>query len=357
VDLAEYERGSSGEQTQGAGAVAQLLEENPKLYTIDLESAGSASAYRGVDFRKSHRRHLNVAFSKEVLRFPDYPVFNGKYSMHCYTDQTIAALAHMVQNLKIDVRSLFHEVEGVFFHRPFHGLPVNVLAALYVWGLTQNEKQRREFRALCDAAWVDYQTALEESNATPDLFERALEGHINEDPYPNFTKVVKHFKKTVKFKSVRNQKMKLGVDAMMELGNLYTGSLPAWIAAGFEDALSQKREISNKRFLAVGYGSGDAAEAMLIRAVEGWEESAAKIGFKRALEGANDLRREEYEALHDCLSSPCPEYEPSNQFVVDHIGDHSNGFEDLGIEYYRFVPPKDNEGIPEKSHAAISDYR
>ena len=30
-DIAEYERGSSGEQTQGAGTVAVLLEENPKL--------------------------------------------------------------------------------------------------------------------------------------------------------------------------------------------------------------------------------------------------------------------------------------------------------------------------------------
>ncbi len=342
VDLAEYERGSSGEQTQGAGAVAQLLEENPRLYTLELESAGSASAYRGVDFRKPHRRHLNVDFPKDVLRFPDYPVFNGKFSMLCYTDQTIAALAHMMENLNTTVRNLFHEVEGAFLHRPFHGLPVNVLAALYVWGLTQNSEHRKEFRGLCNEADANYQQALNEANATPDLFAGALQGHINEDVYPEFTRTVKYFKKTVKFKSVLKRKMRLGVDVMLELGNLYTGSLPAWIAAGFEDALNEGRDLAGKAFLTIGYGSGDAAEAILIRAVDGWQDAAAHIGFRKALEGAIDLKKEEYEALHDCLSAPCPAYKPCNQFVVDHIGDHSNGYEDLGIEYYRFVSSSDN---------------
>ena len=43
-DIAEYEIGSSGEPTQGAGA-AMLIEENPKLATIDLNHSGSASDY------------------------------------------------------------------------------------------------------------------------------------------------------------------------------------------------------------------------------------------------------------------------------------------------------------------------
>jgi hydroxymethylglutaryl-CoA synthase len=357
VDLAEYERGSSGEQTQGAGAVAQLVEDNPRLYAIDLDTAGSASEYRGVDFRKPHRRHLNSVFPKDVLRFPDYPVFNGKYSMYCYTDQTIAALGHMTQNLDTNVRTLFNEVEGAFFHRPFHGLPVNVLAALYVWGLTQNEEHRKEFRSLCDAAGADYDRALIEANASPDLFEGALEGRINEDVYPESTKVVKHFRQTVKFKSVLKRKLQLGVETMMELGNLYTGSLPAWIAAGFEEAFNTGRDLAGKRFLTIGYGSGDAAEAILIRAVEGWEEPASKIGFEDALAGAIDLKQEEYEALHDCLSSPCPHYEPSDQFIVERIGDHSNGFDDRGIEYYRFVPSSDNADLTSPRRAVGHSLR
>ena len=51
-DIAEYAIGSSGEPTQGAGAIAMLIEENPKLAEIDLHKSGSASDYRILDFRK-----------------------------------------------------------------------------------------------------------------------------------------------------------------------------------------------------------------------------------------------------------------------------------------------------------------
>lgn len=338
ADLAEYERGSTGEQTQGAGAVAQLLEENPKIYTVDYMNAGSVSSYRGFDFRKPHRRHLNADLPRDVLRFPDYPVFNGRFSTICYTDQTVAALGDLMRKLNTDVRTLFHEVEGIFFHRPYHGLPQSVLAALYIWGLTQTKEHLDEFRGWCEEADADYDIAIEEANATRNLFEGALQGRMNDDLIPQLSKVVRHFKRTDKYKSVAARKMHKGVQAMKDMGNLYTGSLPAWIAAGLEDSLRCETDIAGKHFLTIGYGSGDAAEAMLIRVVDGWRDAVSKIGFVKAQEGAIDLKQEEYEALHDCLSAPCPAYEPRYQFVVDQIGDHSNGYEDIGIEYYRYIP-------------------
>ena len=157
ADLAEYERGSTGEQTQGAGAVAMLVEQNPKLFSVDMANWAGASAYRGVDFRKPVRRLLSAELPSDMARLPDYPVFNGKYSTLCYTDQTIFALAHMIRKLGTDVRSLFHEMEGAFFHRPFHSLPMSVMASLYVWGLTQgqDEAHQEEFRALCEEANAD----------------------------------------------------------------------------------------------------------------------------------------------------------------------------------------------------------
>jgi hydroxymethylglutaryl-CoA synthase len=181
---------------------------------------------------------------------------------------------------------------------------------------------------------------LEEARSNPDLFIGALGGQINEEVLPEAMTVVKYFRNTIKFKNVKNRKLDLGLEIMKDLGNLYTGSLPAWIAAGLEDALGKKEDLSGKIFLTLGYGSGDAAEAMLIRVVEGWKERAEKIGFARSLDGAVDLTQEEYEALHDCLDSPCPPCRTSGHFVVNHIGDHSNGFEDLGIEYYDYIPPE-----------------
>lgn len=346
ADLAEYERGSTGEQTQGAGAVALIVEENPKLFSVDVSNWASASAYRGVDFRKPVRKLLSTGLQAGIARLPDYPVFNGRYSTFCYTDQIIFALAHMIKKLGITVRELFHEMEGTFFHRPYHGLPMSVLASLYVWGLTQGENHQEEFKTLCAEANADAARAISEANSAPNFFKGALDGKINKDMYPESSRLVRYFKKTHKFKSVLKRKMRLGVSAMMNLGNLYTGALPAWIAAGIDDAFSQGIELADKQFLTIGYGSGDAAEAMIIKMAPGWKEAASKIDFAAALNGAVDLAREEYEALHDGLLGPCPEVRPSFQFVVDSIGNRSNGYHDLGIEYYRFIPQNDEVALP-----------
>jgi hydroxymethylglutaryl-CoA synthase len=339
ADIAEYERNSSGEQTQGAGAVAMLLEENPKLYSVDLTHAGSAASYRGVDFRKPHRRHLGTRLSTDTLRFPDYPVFNGKYSTVCYTDEAMHAVARMIQRMDTKARKLFHEVEGVFLHRPYHRLPFSIFAALYVWGLTRNEEHLPELEALCTEANADYETTLNEAASNPDLFKGALGGKINNEVYPESMKVVKHFRNTEKFAEVCSSKMHLGVAAMMEVGNIYTGSLPAWIGAGLEEAFDTGIDLCGKSFLTIGYGSGDAAEAMLVTIAKDWQEAAAKIGFKNALKGAINLKREEYEGLHDCLREPCPPYTPSNEFIIDHVGETNDSeLNDLGIEFYRYVP-------------------
>lgn len=339
ADIAEYERGSSGEQTQGAGAVAQLMEENPKLYAFDLCHSASASAYRGVDFRKPHVRHLGAKLPENALRFPDYPVFNGMYSTICYTDQALHATGRLVRKLKINPRELYNELGGAFFHRPYARLPVNVMSALYIWGLTLNEEHLPELEVLCNQAGADFDQMRQEAASEPDLFQGALVGHVNKEVYPHAMKVVKHFRSTPKFQDVAAKQMHLGVEKMMDVGNIYTASLPGWIAAGFEDALEKGADLKDEVFFTLGYGSGDAAEAMLFRVEEGWEEAAARIGFQKSLEGAIDLKREEYEAIHDCLPEPCPNYAPSREFVIDRIGDtNETDFIDTGIEYYRWVP-------------------
>ena len=82
ADIAEYARGSSGEPTQGAGAVAMLLEAEPQLLHVDLARAGSSSAYRMVDFRKPFARFRDQA-PRSDGQVQDLPVFNGRYSTSC----------------------------------------------------------------------------------------------------------------------------------------------------------------------------------------------------------------------------------------------------------------------------------
>jgi hydroxymethylglutaryl-CoA synthase len=101
-DIAEYARGSTGEQTQGAGAVAMLVERKARLFTVDLEKSGSASAYRGPDFRKPFKRHFmeNYNAKPDQGKIPDFPVFSGPYSTQAYLDEVTLAVENMLVKLE-----------------------------------------------------------------------------------------------------------------------------------------------------------------------------------------------------------------------------------------------------------------
>ncbi len=104
------------------------------------------------------------------------------------------------------------------------------------------------------------------------------------------------------FRRLLDEKMSLGSEPVKDLGNLYSAALPAWIAAGFEEAGQKGLALAGAPMVAVGYGSGDAAEALPMYAEPGYEAAAARIGFTRALAGGVTLSRQQYEALHDGTS-------------------------------------------------------
>src|SRR5690606_27313344 len=94
-----------------------------------------------------------------------------------------------------------------------------------------------------------------------------------------------------------------------------------------------------KTILAMGYGSGDAAESIPLRVVPQWREAAAKLGFRRALEDAVDLDRAQYEAVHDGRPTELPPPPRGPRFVVERVGDRNEPeFQDIGIEYYAYRP-------------------
>ena len=126
---------------------------------------------------------------------------------------------------------------------------------------------------------------------------------------------------------------------MLDLGNLYTAALPAWMAAGFEQALDEDSLAAGEEVLTLGYGSGDAAEVIPFFMVDGWREATAAIGFGEAMQFAIDLDEEQYIALHDGqIATGLDGYLPKNEFVIDQVGtSDERHFADLGIEYYRYV--------------------
>jgi hydroxymethylglutaryl-CoA synthase len=151
ADIAEYARGSSGEPTQGAGAVAMLLERRPKMLAVDVGCIGSASSYRAVDFRKPVLR--NIIRGKLNCHFQDLPVFNGKYSTTCYLDETLHALNDMARRLGQRAAEYYRELAAVFMHRPYHRMPETSFAMSYLFGLAgDGEGGRAELARYCERA-------------------------------------------------------------------------------------------------------------------------------------------------------------------------------------------------------------
>jgi hydroxymethylglutaryl-CoA synthase len=338
-DVAEYERGSTGEQTQGAGAVAMLVTSEAKLFEVDLAHSGSASDYRGPDFRKPFARHFHSAYGQGVQRMSDFPVFSGKYSTYSYLDETVQAVEEMLRKLNVSGGRYYNSVHSLFFHRPYEMMPVQAMSFLYIRGIARGDHYQGELRSLCDEAGVALEQVMREALSTPDLFARvSAEGAAVADPYQATSAVAAVVRKKPEFRALLAKKMSLGAGVVRDLGNLYSAALPVWLAAGLEEAAEQGLDLAGRPMVAVGYGSGDAAESIPITPVQGWEHAASRIAVKEALSNPIDLTREQYEALHDGRVVVGLDYAPRKEFIITHVGEcYDASFQDLGVEYYKYV--------------------
>jgi len=99
ADIAKYDVDSSGEATQGCGAVAMLVTENPRILTIE---AGSGYYTEDVmDFwRPNHRMTALV---------------DGKYSTKVYLN----SLRHAWEHFTEETGRTFEEIDAFCYHIPF----------------------------------------------------------------------------------------------------------------------------------------------------------------------------------------------------------------------------------------------
>ena len=104
TDIAKYGFGNAGEPTQGAGAVALLVEKNPRLCTIDTS--------------------LNGVFSKNVFDFwrptgHRVPIVDGKFSIECYLMALEGATSEFRSNLGLKQGELLDYLDYIVYHMPF----------------------------------------------------------------------------------------------------------------------------------------------------------------------------------------------------------------------------------------------
>ena len=98
-DIAKYKLNSSGEYTQGAGAIATLISSNPNILEIN-DTIGIGMQHVG-DFFKPRRtpkqylickslsngisvQEITESSKEKMELFSEEPVFDGHYSNECY---------------------------------------------------------------------------------------------------------------------------------------------------------------------------------------------------------------------------------------------------------------------------------
>ena len=327
-DIAEYARGSSGEQTQGAGAVAMLVEADARLLHLDVTSVGRSAADRVCDFRKPTRSRSETAATE--ARPKDFPVFAGQYSTQCYLDAVDRAFVHLLERTGAHARTTLDQVAMILHHRPYEKMPVTSLARMYLrkW----LEEDEASVSALAEAA----ETTIEHIKAGLDVNALPLpsESTDTDQAIGGLARLVRLVTKTKEFKAFATTKSRLGRKLTRELGNLYSASLPAWMGSAFEEAAGEEPDLKGQRILLFGYGSGDAALAVSASFAEGWREASRKIAFTQALEGAVDIDRLTYEQNHD-RTEPIHARD-EGRLVIERVG---AGPDDPGVPYYAYASP------------------
>ncbi len=130
TDVARYETPSTAEITQGAGAVAMLVEQEPSLLELDLSSIGLASSDVDDFFRPLGSITARV---------------KGRYSVDCYNEALDAAFLDHCARRAVDPAEALRSTDLFVVHVPFHRMAVTGMTRLVERHLGESPDSAREF--------------------------------------------------------------------------------------------------------------------------------------------------------------------------------------------------------------------
>jgi len=312
TDISKYPLRTSGEYTQGAGAVAMIVSRKPRLVALDPRVTATVTRDERDFFRPNG---LPTA------------VVDGKYSIDVYLDciaeASRAYVARAREALGRPDARLDEIVQEFLFHIPFPRMAE--YAALRVLGETWQEDPG--MRSL-----LRERTPLVDDAATN---RRAYEKQLASNPI---------------FSSFFEQKVAPSLTLSRRIGNIYSGSMYLGLVSLLESATDRER-LQGRRVGFFSYGSGASARVFSGVFVN---PASYRPHVTRLLAPANDggarisLGMKEYERLHDgpplthqpaSLSQPAVSVSrPRGEFALVRIGTDSGPAKtDTGYRYYDWV--------------------
>lgn len=305
TDIAKYDWESSGEYTQGAGAVAMLISANPSI--IEFDGEFSVSTQGVFDFFKPRRifkkSELNIPVSEdyfgiresEIEIYKDQPVFDGQYSNQCYLERTSQAYFEFEKYKNISDQ-LYSNWNTICMHLPYCYQARRIFTEIFV-------------------------------EDTPSLKqEKLIQTDVKE--------YIKSVSKSEEYKNLVSDKIQPTEWASGKIGNMYTAS----IFMGMLSALCLKAEngedLANQKFGFIAYGSGSKAKCFEGTIMPNWKEKISKISLKENIENAQAINMETYKNLYD-LTQENSVVTPSKEFILDSIEEKIPELK--GARYYLWV--------------------
>lgn len=130
TDVARYTTPSTAEITQGAGAVAMLVEQNPRLLELDLATIGLASDDVDDFFRPLASVTARV---------------KGRYSVDCYNDALDTAFLNHAERSETDPVDALRSTDVFVLHVPFYRMAVTGLTRLLEKRLGMDHEAAQQF--------------------------------------------------------------------------------------------------------------------------------------------------------------------------------------------------------------------
>ena len=279
-DIAKYDIGSAGEYTQGAGAVAILVKENPRLLSFD-QKVTSTIIKNEYDFYRP--------FGKET------PLVNGNYSNLLYLIQVRKAFdSYKEKAIKTglitlkDGESITDHIDLFSVHLPYRKMGEKALAYLL----------RHEWRYLPRWKQVIRELGMEEP--LPKDPRGTIESILADIEFmKSDEKFRRAFMQTSFYNEVYERKMSSSLEASAIIGNLYTASMYMGFRSLLEFEYKKGVELEGKR---VGFGSyGSGSSAMVFSGViqPGYKEVVKRMNLEEEIGIRTKLSMEEYERLHN----------------------------------------------------------
>jgi len=279
-DIAKYDLGSSGEMTQGAGAVAMLLNDKPRLLAFDPKVT-STSIKNEYDFYRP--------FGKET------PIVHGQYSNLLYLIQVRNALeAYKKKALSTGLiklkegETVLDHIDYLNMHLPYSNMGKKALAYLirHEWRGTPRWKKLIEKIEIEEPRPKDPRGTIESILADADYMAKDHE----------FTKL---FTKTKEFQDVYEAKLASSLIASKMIGNLYTASLYLGFRSSLEFEFQKGIELEGKRIGFGSYGSGSSAMVFSGVIQPSYKQVVKDMNLEAELGKRKKLSLEEYEEIHE----------------------------------------------------------